>query len=442
MKRSQFSVKIRRTLSWVILLFLTALFSIKFTAKTITKKANDEKLNFIEKWLLAIDENVVVNPYHIFKYIYSYKDIGRPPQKRIPKDATICIGKDSISINKKYLYSYYSGNNNSYIVKLLDLSTNNVLHTWKLPYNKARKIYMDWNKNLIQSDFDNHLGFSLNYNKKVRLRVPTLLENKKIVVRLQGLLLCLDKKSNIKWYQNKFFHHSMEVDAKGNLWVASYHDTSKNTPYLADQIVKLNSKDGSVLFKKNIGEIFRKNPNHDLSKIRLDNEDLYHLNDIQPIYRNSKYWKKGDLFISLLGVNTVILYRPKTNEIIWRKMTNWSNQHDVNVVNDSLITIFDNNLKRKRPELKVKKQNRLIQYNFAKDTIKSLFQDVFEKNNIKTPTQGKAKYFPKDSLLYVESTTQSFFVIHDFKKDKSFKCYIQGRSKKQASNLGWFRLLK
>ena len=59
--------------------------------------------------------------------------------------------------------------------------------------------------------------------------------------------------------------------------------------------------------------------------------------------KDGPYWRKGDLFLSLRSPSTVMLYRPATNKVIWRKDGPWSKQHDVDILDDHRISIFNNN---------------------------------------------------------------------------------------------------
>lgn len=431
----------KKLVAILILVVLYSLFLIKLTSKAVIENLDHKKLNWIEDLIVEIDENIIINPYYVVQKMNSLKDVGRVPQQETPNGVTACIGKDSIPIDKNYLYSYYSRKYNAFIVELLELKSNKTLNRWKIPFAKAKRIHREWRKDYVNSNFDDHLITNLSKFNKFILKTPLMLENKKVLIELQGMLICLSGDNQIIWKNDKYFHHSLELDSDLNLWGASYHDSSKNSVYLADQIVKIDPKNGEVLYQRTIKKIFENNPEFDLSRLKLKTNDPYHLNDIQPVKSNSKYWKQGDLFISLKGLNTVMLYRPSTRKIIWQRSVGWSNQHDIRIINDSTISVFNNNLKAKIPSPKIDGTNQFVTYSFAKDTVRSLFSSVFKKNNIRTFTQGRANFFEEDSLLYVEATDQSFCVMKDFKSGKSFKCYIPGRTKEQAGNMGWFRLI-
>ena len=81
----------------------------------------------------------------------------------------------------------------------------------------------------------------------------------------------------------------------------------------------------------------------------LPNDDPTHLNDIQPVLDDGPYWKKGDLFLSLRNISTVMLYRPSTDEILWIKRGPWIAQHDVDILDDHRISIYDNDVEARAP---------------------------------------------------------------------------------------------
>ena len=79
-------------------------------------------------------------------------------------------------------------------------------------------------------------------------------------------------------------------------------------------------------------------------EIDYDNDPI-HLNDIQPVNFDGEFWKKGDVFLSLRHQSMVLLYRPSTNEIIWKGTGPFFHQHDVDILDNHRISIFNNNSK-------------------------------------------------------------------------------------------------
>ena len=92
--------------------------------------------------------------------------------------------------------------------------------------------------------------------------------------------------------------------------------------------------------------------------------DPIHLNDIQPVDFDGEFWKKGDLFLSLRHQSMVLLYRPATNKIIWKGTGPFFHQHDVDILNDHKISVFNNNSKYFVDGDVVDRHNEVIIYNF------------------------------------------------------------------------------
>ena len=79
-------------------------------------------------------------------------------------------------------------------------------------------------------------------------------------------------------------------------------------------ITKLNV-DGQILYIKSILELLLENKVLNPSDIFIENDSI-HLNDIEPVTEDTKYWRKGDLFISIKHKSAIMHYRPSTNELI------------------------------------------------------------------------------------------------------------------------------
>ena len=72
------------------------------------------------------------------------------------------------------------------------------------------------------------------------------------------------------------------------------------------------------------------------------NNDPIHLNDISGAQERAVL-AEGRSVSQPAHPSTVMLYRPSTNKVIWRKDGPWSKQHDVDILDDHRISIFNNN---------------------------------------------------------------------------------------------------
>lgn len=73
------------------------------------------------------------------------------------------------------------------------------------------------------------------------------------------------------------------------------------------------------------------------------NPDPVHLNDIQPVPGDGPFWRKGDVFLSMRNISTIALFRPATGRIVWYKTAPWMAQHDIDIVDDTTISVSSNN---------------------------------------------------------------------------------------------------
>lgn len=123
---------------------------------------------------------------------------------------------------------------------------------------------------------------------------------------------------------NDRFHHSIETDAEGNIWVPSHmypqslpiekvgRNIIEEKGYYDDGIVKV-SPEGEILFEKSVSQIFIDNRLEYLLFSSVGDWDSYfdidpiHLNDIQPVDFDGKFWKQGDVFLSPRNQSMIIL---------------------------------------------------------------------------------------------------------------------------------------
>ncbi|WP_026209559.1 arylsulfotransferase family protein [Cytophaga aurantiaca] len=272
-----------------------------------------------------------------------------------------------------------------------------------------------------------------------------ILPNKSLLVSADesANLVRLDSNSHILWSNHEFiYHHSLELDADSNVWVcgSALNTNGKITlqavknfesiifKYKENYIIQIDSKTGKILFQKGITEILRDNHYSNFvfgfSNPNAFANDPIHLNDIQPVLTDSPYWKKGDVFISIRHRSLVFLYRPSTNKIIRLIFGEFINQHDVDVISDSEIAIFNNNFiqrvkdKPDAPEDTFRISNtmnssEIVVYNFKDSTFKTLLKDHFINEKIQTKTQGGFTFL-KNNNIFVESQNQGkLFIVND-----------------------------
>jgi hypothetical protein len=295
---------------------------------------------------------------------------------------------------KFLLLSRYDGDIKESVVELIDLQSFNILHTWNPDLDSVIK------KNGVVDAMVH----------------PMLIEDGSLIFSHSvSSLIKIDKNSELEWIKDDdVYHHSNEEDIEDNFWVCVRYYPYKIDPmyvgnkygnYSDDGIRKL-SPDGEILFDKSVSEIFIENGMEYLLFSVGDpvfTRDPIHLNDIQPVENDAKYWKKGDVFLSLRHQSMILLYRPKTNEIIWKITWEFYHQHDVDILDDSRISIFNNNSKNTFSGYITDGNNSVVIYDFETDKYSHYLNESLKKENVRTRTQGRNQILPNGDLFFEET---------------------------------------
>ena len=343
------------------------------------------------------------------------------------------------------LLSRYDGDLGEGIVELIDLTNFEVLHTWNPD--------IDAINNLVeQIDDFKYLERDFN-NGRHLLEHPQLTRDGGLVF---NPIKKIDACSNLV-FQNTTnqFHHSIELDSDGNIWVPSQiypqsfpaeqvgRDTVADGGFKDDAIAKL-SPSGTVLYEKSVAQIFIENDmEYLLSMIGSSHRfevDPIHINDIQPAKFDTNYWKEGDLFISLGHQSMIILYRPSTEKIIWKLNKDIFHQHDINILNEHEISIFNNNRKYFYPNQDVVDgTNEVLIYNFKTNEISAYMQDSMIQHDVRTITQGRSRILPNGDL-FIEETDYARTLY--FNSDGSLRwSHVNRASDGKLYRVGWSRIL-
>lgn len=340
------------------------------------------------------------------------------------------------------LLSTFDGDLNEGVVELVDLSNFETLHTWNPDINA-------FNDLVEQIDEFKHIKRDFNDERTI-LRHPKLTQDGGLLF-VSSVITKIDSCSKLIFQNTSdVFHHSIETDIDGNIWVPSHMYPSKLPiekvgsevdEYLDDAIVKI-SPDGDLLFQQSVSQIFIENGLEYLLFSVGDrgfDVDPIHLNDIQPVNNDNQYWKKGDLFLSLRHQSMIVLYRPSTNEIIWTGTGPFFHQHDVDILDNKRISIFNNNSKDFIDGNFVDGHNEVIIYDFETDKYTPFLKDSLIKNDVRTITSGRSQILPNGDL-FIEETNfgRSLY----FNRDASLRWSHVNRAKNGSSHIiGWSRIL-
>ena len=298
------------------------------------------------------------------------------------------------------LLSAYDDKKGQSTVKLMRISDARVLHEWVPDIRQLKK------HQHTDSKFFNITDLS---PSDYRMIHPLLLDDGSIVFKYRGPLFKVNACSDIEWEVDGVYHHSIEQDPDGSFWVSSViepslYDKVKFIDFRDDAITKI-SPDGKVLFAKSVSQILEENGYRGLLfGAGLYDNDAIHLNDIQPAFYSSPYWEKGDLLLSLRDRSAVLLYRPSTNKIIWLKTGPWLNQHDVDFIGQSKISIFGNDVIRTPVgSALVGNHNNIYIVDLADEHISMPYSETMKKSDVRTLSQGEQDILDNGDV-FIEET--------------------------------------
>jgi hypothetical protein len=306
-----------------------------------------------------------------------------------------------------------------WVISLRNLRTDSVLHEWVLKESFFKKTNREFSH--------------------AEPRDPILLQDKSVIFTCDESfnLFRLDKESKIIWHNTDFqYHHSINEAQDGNIWACSRKLTYSMEPannavkYWDNFLVKVDVKTGETILNKSVSQLLTENGYsyiiHGMgNQVLPSGNDPLHLNEIEPVLSDSPYWKTGDLFLSFRNRSLIILYRPETNKILRLIQGPFLSQHDVDIVSESKISLFNNNVsnfaKQDTSGAKMEDYNPgtrysgIVIYNFEDSTFTPLMDNQFQAEKIFTLTQGTHTIL-KNGDVFVESQNQGKVYIFNEKR--------------------------
>ena len=344
--------------------------------------------------------------------------------------------------NELLLLSRYDGDLKQSVIELIDLKNFSIIHSWTPNVNKILKLTED------KKEFEK---FKIEKNSKsFRLFNPLLTDNGNIIFQGFSPLVKIDFCSNILWINDKdIFHHSIAKDYDGNFWIPTQNYPSNIAKYLDgidintftdDGITKI-SKENKILYNKSVTEIlFEHNlENMIIGKLNTFSNDPIHLNDIEPVLEDGPFWKKGDVFLSLRHQSIIILFRPNTNKIIRIISGPFFQQHDVDILSEEEISIFNNNTIWTPKGEVIKKNSEIIIYNFKTNKFTKKFNDQLIRLSFKSETEG-LHHILNDSSLFLEEQNYGRILLLNNKGDLEWE-YINRAKNGKVYILNWSSII-
>ena len=381
---------------WVVGVLLLIFFvSIIFIAGVLRDAylSKNKSPELLRNFFVGVSE-IPKNVYRVSRHFI--KDTNKPPILKRRKKKEKLKNFLNFKRNALLVLPRYDHHLNRSIVEIIDLYDFKVLHTYKHDIDEMNKQVQNI-KEFPRINID---------NAPIRFRYmhPVILNDGSLISDSSGPLFKIDLCSNLLWINDEeVFHHSKELNHENDIWSVGYlNPTSRLMKKIIfkdvndDAIIKINTN-GKIIYKKSVNEILIENKKGDMvNRLGLNNDPI-HINDIEPALFNSKYWNKGDVFISSRFLSAIIHFRPSTNEVINFLTGPFSQQHDVDIISDKEISIFNNNNFISHEEY-----SEIIIYNFEKKEYRKMFNDQLIKENFKTYSEGLSHIFEDGSLIVEE----------------------------------------
>ena len=419
-----------------VVLFLSFIGMMGFGA--IVKYNNDggKKFQFLQKPVMLI-ASVPINIKTMIKYKTLNLNELRPLLKHKNKqkfERFIENKRNALLVLPRYDHSLGRS-----VVDIIDLDDFEVIHTYKHDVAEMNDKVTN-TKEFPRIKID---------NSPIRFRYihPLILEDGSLISEGgYSVLHKIDICSNLLWInEEEAFHHSKMQDHEGNIWANGLmKPQSKHVKkysiedFLDESLIKIDIS-GQILLNKSVTELLIENnivhDNFALTTSLSGEFNPIHLNDIEPAFTNTEFWKKGDIFLSIRDQNAIVHYRPSTNKVINYITGPFAQQHDVDIISDREISIFNNN-----NFFDNNKHSQVLIYNFETKTFKKLFNDQLQKENFKTTTQGLSHTF-KDGSLMVEEQNHGRIILFNNKGEKEWE-FVNKDKNGDIGFVSWSRVIE
>lgn len=334
------------------------------------------------------------------------------------------------------LLSRYDGTLRQHVIELTRLRDGSVVHRW----TPDADALLDGVSRA--SSFSDYANWDRAHFREIH---PWLTPDGGLIVKDHfSPLFRLDACGRREWViDDRVFHHSTEPDADGNLWIPTLvepHTVAKVRKDFFEDGIAAVSPDGKVLFERSLtAKLLEDGYGPVLFANGRYHVDPTHLNDVEPVLADGPYWKKGDLFLSLRNLSMILLYRPSTDQILWTKTAPWASQHDVDLLDDHRIAVYDNDVEDRGGLPLYDGASEVMVYDFDTGAVTSPWKAPFETNAIRTYAAGLFTALPGGYAL-VEDVTEARLLV--LAPDGSVAArYVNRAEDGRIYHLGWSRYL-
>ena len=333
------------------------------------------------------------------------------------------------------LLSRIDGDADKSVVELVDLRDFSVLNRWE----PVPELLMEGIARTSKI-----VPYNQWANRRYRALHPLLMADGSLVFGGQfAPLIRLSACGDMIWRQDgATFHHSVNADPDGGFWGPTFIEPSQVSTLdtFRDDALTHVDADGKLILQRSMAEILIR---HGYSYVVYQHfsDDPLHMNDIQPVLADGPYWKRGDLFVSMRHPSIAMLYRPSTDEILWFKQGPWLAQHDIDIIDDHTIAIFNNNYGDRGRGGEVFGNSDVMFYDFATDQVTQPYHDAMGADLGKFPvvavTNGLMDFAPSGHMFVEEDTAGRLLV---FAPDRTLWAeYINRSASGTPFRMSWSR---
>jgi hypothetical protein len=374
--------------------------------------------------------------HRLFSDIVQRRNPRLALHQRFKGRAGFSAGPDGAPPGALLVLSRYDGDQGRGIVEIVNLDDGSAAHAYAPDIRAMNAL------SRLEPDIVN-LARDFN-ERRYMMYSPTPTDDGGLVFHgMDSPLVKIDVCSRPVWTVDGIFHHSIARDAEGNFWSPQNLKpptiANVDADFQDDALVQI-APDGEVLFRKSLAEILIKSGlGHIVYSHDAYDPDPLHLNDIEPALSDGPYWRKGDIFLSVRNPSMVALYRPAEDRLLWWKQGPWLLQHDVDIVSERQIAVFDNHAAAAPAGETVLGFNDYKIYDFASGRVSSPYAAGFSKHKIRTPTNGLAVLLPDRSLMVEEQNYGRIIAIDE--TGRARWSFVNRAKDGRVYQLGWSQVL-
>lgn len=334
------------------------------------------------------------------------------------------------------LLSRYDGDIARHVVELVDLQTGGVAHRTVIRSDEFLSDWVPRRGNEIASP---------EVPERFRAIHPFMMPNGDLIVKdHHSPLARLSPCGGLLWLNDEVdFHHSTEMGPDGTIWVPTRFDLEADIAVAEDfqnMGVTQVSPDGVILFQRSMGDLFiERGLEHLVLEVQEYKSNPMHLNDIQPVFEDGPFWRVGDLFLSFRELSAIVLYRPSTDRIVWMKRGPWRAQHDVDIQNDHMISIFNNDVINSSTLPHVREANRVSVFDFEAGQTSGPFDSVLERKAVRASFGGLHEFLP-GGFLMIEETPSGRLLIFNGEGEEVAE-FVNRSGEGKIFFMGWSRYI-